>query len=412
MNACILSIGNELLNGHTTDTNSSWLCGKLLEKGIAVRGVWLVPDEHNRIIQSLGQAAEWGDLIFVTGGLGPTDDDITRQAVADYLDVPLEFREELLDQIRFLFSSRGWPMAEKNRVQAFVPRGADVLPNPVGTAPGFWCQKSHLSIAVLPGVPSEMKRMFEEAVLPRLAAFKPKHIVVNAKVRCFGAGESTIAQRLGDLMRRDRNPLINCTCGSGDIVLHISATAKTPDQAQEMIETDRSFLNQLLGDLVYGYDDDSLAAAAGRALRKAGKKIAAAESCTGGLLLEMLTEAAGASDYVLGGWVTYSNESKVTQLGVPEELIVANGAVNEAVAREMAIGAARKSGADVSIGITGIAGPGGGTDVKPVGLVYISVYVDGICDVYEYRFPPVSRNTVRLRAALTALNLVRLKLQV
>jgi nicotinamide-nucleotide amidase len=412
MNTCILSIGNELLNGHTTDTNSAWLCGKLLEKGIAVRGVWLVPDEHNRIVQSLEQAAAWSDLIIVTGGLGPTDDDITRQAVADYLGVPLEFKQELLDQIQVLFTSRGWPMAEKNRVQAFIPQGADVLHNPVGTAPGFWCQKGYQNIAVMPGVPSEMKRMFEAHILTRLAAFKPKNVVVNAKVRCFGAGESSIAQRLGDLMQRDRNPLINCTCGAGDIVLHISATAQTPEQACQMIKADKNLLIHLLGDLIYGYDDESLAALAGQLLTKKSKKIAIAESCTGGLLLEMLTDVPGASDYLLAGWVTYSNDAKIAHLEVPRELIVQNGAVSEPVARAMAIGAARKSGAEIAVGITGVAGPGGGTDLKPVGLVYISVYVDGNCDVYEFRFSPVSRKMVRLRAALTALNLLRLKLQV
>jgi len=412
MNACILSIGNELLNGHTVDTNSAWLSGRLLEKGIAVRGVWLVPDELDRIVQSLEQAAEWGDIILVTGGLGPTDDDITRQGVAGYLGVPLEFRQELLDRIQALFTLRGWPMAEKNRSQAFVPQGADVLNNPVGTAPGFWCQRGHLSIAVLPGVPSEMKHMFDTQILPRLAGFKARHVVVNEKVRCFGAGESSIAQRLGDLMRRDRNPLINCTCGAGDIVLHISATAETPEQARELIEKDKHLLNSILGELIYGFGDDSLAEVAGRLLRQKGMTIALAESCTGGLVSEMLTDVPGSSDYMVSGWVTYSNSSKTAQLDVPEGLIVEHGAVSEPVARAMAVGAAQKSGANTTIGITGIAGPGGGTDLKPVGLVYIAVYVDGDCNVYEFRFPPHSRHIVRVRAALTALNLLRLKLQV
>jgi nicotinamide-nucleotide amidase len=179
-----------------------------------------------------------------------------------------------------------------------------------------------------------------------------------------------------------------------------------------MAQKDKELLENLLGELVYGYEDDSLAAVTGRLLHQTGKTIAVAESCTGGLLLEMLTEMPGASDYVLGGWVTYSNESKIEHLEVPRELIVEHGAVSEPVARAMAIGAARKSGADTAIGITGVAGPGGGTDLKPVGLVYIAVYVDRECYVYEFRFSPVSRTMIRLRAALTALNLLRLKLRV
>jgi nicotinamide-nucleotide amidase len=410
MNACIVSIGNELLNGHTADTNTPWLCSKLLELGIPVKSGWLVPDEHDRIVQSLRQAAEWGSLILVTGGLGPTDDDITRQAVADYLQVPLELRPELLEQLRSFFAQRGRPMPEKNISQAYIPRGCEIVENPKGTAAGFWADNNQVKMAVMPGVPAEMKFMFETQILPRLTQLPSDAVVVNEKVRCFGIGESDIAQKLGNLMQRGRNPLINSTCGAGDVVLHISATARNRDEALRMIKQDKQLLSELLGDCIYGYEEDSLAHKVGGLLRRKGKKIALAESCTGGLLSEMLTDIPGSSDYLLAGWITYSNEAKINQLDIPERLIIEHGAVSGPVARQMAIGAARKCGADIAVGITGIAGPGGGSDQKPVGLVFISVYFEGECTVYEYRFPPVSRQAIRQRAAMTALNLIRKQL--
>ena len=413
MKACIISIGNELLNGQTVDTNAAWFSGKLLEMGIAVAGVWTVPDEQSRIVAAIRQASQEGDLILVTGGLGPTDDDLTRQAVAAYLDRPLESRPELLSQISGFFEKRGKKMAPNNRSQADVPAGSTALDNPIGTAPGFWVCKDSIFLAVMPGVPAEMKRMFTDQVIPRMArSVVGGPVVVSGKLRCFGAGESDMTQKLGDLMKRRRNPLINCTCGSGEIVLHIIATDQERETAQAMIEKDKRLLRQCLGDWVYGQDDQTLAAVVGDLLRARHKTIALAESCTGGLLSQMLTDSPGASDFVRAGWVTYSNEAKISQLGVSEEVIADFGAVSEQVARMMAQQAAQKSAADVAVAITGIAGPDGGTDQKPIGLVYIAVVIDGDCRVKECRFPPANRHWVRLRSALTALNLVRLRLEV
>lgn len=412
MNACIVTIGNELLNGHTEDTNSRWLCERLLEIGIAVRGGWIVPDENKRIVQSLRQATQCAELILVTGGLGPTDDDITRQAVANYLEVPLEFREELLKHLNMFFARLGRPMAQKNLSQTYVPQGTQILHNPKGTAAGFWFERSQLKIAVMPGVPAEMRCMFESHVLPRIKKTRTGSVVVNAKLRCFGLGESEIAQKLDSRMERGRNPLVNSTCGEGDIVLHISATAQSQAEAMAMIEQEKRVLTELLGDYIYGCDEQSLSEVVGDLLRKKKQTIAIAESCTGGLLSEMLTDVPDASEYLLAGWVTYSNASKVSQLGIPEQVIAAHGAVSEAVARAMAFGAAAQSGADIAIGITGIAGPSGGTNEKPVGLVFISLYYAGQTNVYKYCFPPVNRQSVRLRTALNALNLLRLQLRI
>lgn len=412
MKACVVSIGNELLNGQTTDTNTSWLAGRLFELGIATVGGWTVPDEILPIVKALEAAAAQADIVLITGGLGPTDDDLTRQAVADYLGVELEFHTDILETLKTFFEKRGVLMAEKNKSQAYIPAGCEILTNPYGTAPGFWCRKNSTVFAVMPGVPAKMMRMFDEQIVPRIRKMDTDSVIVAGKVRCFGAGESTIAQKLGNLMDRSRNPLINCTCGSGEILLHL--IAQTPDRstAEKMISDDKKMLSALLGKWVYGYDNESFPAIVGDLLRQKGLTISLAESCTGGLLSKLLTDIPGSSDYVRAGWVTYSNEAKISQLDVPEQLIEEYGAVSEPVARAMALGAAKKTGATVTVGITGIAGPGGGTDEKPVGLVYIAVSVEGECFVEECRFPATNRDFIRHRAALTALNLVRMQLQI
>lgn len=410
--ACIVSIGNELLSGQTVDTNASWLAARFLEKGVLTAGIWLVPDEKERIAKAVQDASELGELILITGGLGPTDDDLTRDAVATYLGVELEYHDEILRGINEFFEKRGKKMAPKNRSQAYIPRGANILDNPIGTAPGFWARKNDHDIIAMPGVPAEMKRMLTTHVWPFIEQDASAERVVCRRLRCFGAGESDIAQKLGDLMERGRNPLINCTCGSGDIVLHINAASKDEKTAHKMINDDIAAIKQCLGDLVYGQDDQSLPEIVADLLKKRRKTIVTAESCTGGLLSQMLTEIPGSSEYLLAGWVTYSNDAKIHLLGVSEKMISDFGAVSEPVARTMATQAVQKSGADIAVGITGIAGPDGGTDEKPVGLVYISVLIDGDCIVQEHRFPAGSRHWVRLRSVLTALNSIRLRMQV
>lgn len=410
--ACIVSIGNELLSGQTVDTNASWLAAKLFESGTPTVGVWTVPDEKKRIIKAIQDASEMGDLILVTGGLGPTDDDLTRDAVAAYLGVELKLHPEILSVINDFFEKRGRKMAATNRSQAYIPAGAEIFDNPLGTAPGFQARKNNCDIAVMPGVPAEMKQMFTDHVWSRIEQSDSAVKVISRKLRCFGAGESDIAQQLGNLMERGRNPLVNCTCGSGDIILHINATAKDEKMAIQMIDDDKTTIRECLGKLVYGEDDQNLPQVVCNLLKDRHKTIAVAESCTGGLLSQMLTDIPGASEYMLSGWITYSNEAKISQLEVPKRLILDSGAVSEPVARMMAVQAVQKSGANVAIATTGIAGPGGGTEEKPVGLVYIAVLIDGVCKVQKHRFPSMNRHWVRLRSVLTALNHLRLGLQV
>ena len=412
MKACIISIGNELLNGQTVDTNAAWLSQQLCEMGVAAAGCWMVPDEQNRIVDALSEAVKQGHFILLSGGLGPTDDDLTRQAVAAFLGVELEFQPEVLEKLKAFFEERGSVMAEKNRSQAYIPSGCEMLDNPYGTAPGFAVVKDDVLIAVMPGVPSEMKAMFSEQVVGRIQRIHSGSVIASGKVRCFGVGESTLAQKLGNLMNRSRNPLINCTCGSGEILLHVIAHAADRQTAQEMVKADQVMLAELLGDWVYGFGDDSLAQIVGNLLSDQKKTIALVESCTGGWLGQMLTDIPGASSYFTVGWITYSNRAKIEQLGVPRPLIEEYGAVSEPVARAMAQLAAEKAAADLAVAITGIAGPTGGTEQKPVGLVYIGVVSEGQYEVHEFRFPPTNRWFIRKRTAFAALNLIRLKLQV
>jgi nicotinamide-nucleotide amidase len=410
--ACIVSIGNELLNGQTADTNANWLQRELLALGVPTEGVWDVGDDISRIVLALKQASEVGNIIFITGGLGPTDDDITRQGLADFLGVPLEFHQELLDKIEMFFKARKFPMPQINRVQAYIPKGASVIDNPVGTAPGIHAISGSNDYFSLPGVPVEMKRLFADYIQPRLKNQHAGPIVLTGRIFCYGTGESTIAQMLGDRMKRGRNPLLNCTVTGGDITLHIVAQADNFQQAQQMIDEQKRQLVEILGSFVYSTQDKSLAEVVGQLLRQRKMTLTTAESCTGGLVGKLMTDVPGSSEYYQGGWVTYSNAMKIRDLGVPRELVEQYGAVSEPVARAMVQGAIQKSGADAAIAITGIAGPDGGTDQKPVGLVYIAVQINKNIEVKEFRFAPFSREMIRQRAALSALNLLRLQLGV
>jgi nicotinamide-nucleotide amidase len=295
-------------------------------------------------------------------------------------------------------------MSDKNRIQAYIPKGANAVPNKEGTAPGIIAKHQGKTIVCMPGVPFEMKKMFDNSVLPIFDG--AEKVVISKKLRCFGSGESTVAESLGDIMERGRNPLINCTVDGGVITLHIVATAGNADDAKAMIAEDETHLRGILGPIIYGTDTETLGQVVGKILIKSKKTIALAESCTGGLVAKMLTDNSGSSEYFAYGWVTYCNEAKVSQLGVDGDVIAADGAVSESVAAEMAAGARKKAGADIGIGITGIAGPGGGSEQKPVGLVYICVDVGGESVVKRYVFAH-SREKVRLRSALTALDMLR-----
>ncbi len=408
--ASIISIGNEVLIGQIVNTNASYLSGELLSIGIPVVSSYTVPDDIDLIVRALNLASSDAELVLTTGGLGPTDDDLTRQAFAKFLGTELQLQNELLQKIQNLFAKRNMQMPEKNKVQAYIPAGAKALANNLGTAPGIIAQvKSKLLIAMMPGVPSEMKQMFEESVVGELKRFATEQALVMRKLKCFGAGESDIAELLGSLCQRDRNPLINCTAKHGVITLYIIATAKDKIQAQQMAEKDEELLRNMLGELIYGTGEQTLAEVVGQKLAQQKKTIAVAESCTGGTLAKLLTDIPGASRYFTHGWVTYSDSAKNSELGVPAGLIEKHGAVSDQVAQAMAQGARKRAGTDFAIGVTGIAGPTGGSAQKPIGLVYISVDSDSGCETKRFIFPG-DRDFIRLRTAQTALNMLRLKL--
>jgi nicotinamide-nucleotide amidase len=407
--AIIISIGNELLSGKTVDTNAAYIAAQLRTVGIPVLGVYSVGDEEPAIRQKLALACQEADILIITGGLGPTDDDLTRQAIAGFLGVDLVLQDDLLATLRQFFECRSIEMVQRNAIQAYIPRGASAIENQRGTAPGIRAEFGGKVLFATPGVPSEMRHMLDTFILPELRRLAAGQAIVVRRLRCFGAGESKIAEMIGDAMVRGRNPLVNCTVHEGVITLEVVATASETREAEAMAVREEQSLGAVLGNLVFGTGLQTLGEVVGERLVEMGRTLAVAESCTGGLLGSLITDVPGSSRYFTYGWVTYSNAAKHSELMVPLEMIEEYGAVSEQVARAMAQGARRRSGADYAIGITGIAGPGGGSELKPVGLVYIVVDSRDGAETSRYVFP-WDRGTVRLRAAQTALNLLRQKL--
>jgi len=407
----IISVGNELLTGQTLDSNCAYISSRLLSVGLPVVAIFMTADEIDSIVKSLERAISDSDVVVMTGGLGPTDDDITRQALAQFLGVELELQTELLEQIKTFFAKRGTVMPQRCQTEAYIPAGARALPNKLGSAPGILAEYKGKKIVALPGVPAEMRQIFEDEVFTELQEYAKGQVTVVRKLKCFGAAEAQIAEKLGNLMERNRNPLINCTVSCGVITLTIIAQGGWQEQCEKMAEGDEKRLRGILGDLVYGSGDVSLAQVVGEKLTRQNKTLSVAESCTGGLVSKLITDVPGASRYFAQGWITYADNTKTNELGVPEELINKYGAVSEEVAQAMAKCARRKADTTFAIGISGIAGPNGGTEEKPVGLVFIALDSQAGC-VQQRVFFPRGRDAIRLRAALTALNMLRMQLEV
>lgn len=412
MDAIILSIGDELTLGQVVDTNAAWLSARLIARGIPTRYHQTVPDDQAAIVRALRQAESAADLIIVTGGLGPTPDDLTRPALAEAAGVALRLNTAVLNRIEQFFRSRGRPMTANNRVQATAPEGANVLENPCGTAPGLTMCLGRAMVWVFPGVPAEMKALFDLYLAPGLAA-QTGRVILTRALNVFGLGESQVAERLGDLMRRDRNPLVGTTVSGGIIAIRIRAEFPMASEAQAALEKTAAEIRQGLGACVFGEDEATLPEAVGRLLAERRQTVATAESCTAGLVGKMLTEVPGASAWYRGGWIVYADELKQTSLEIPAELIAREGAVSAPVARAMAEQARRRGGADWALALTGIAGPEGGTPEKPVGTVWIALaHKTGNQDTVKVEKFILfgDRAGVRDRAAKTALNLLRLEL--
>lgn len=407
----ILSIGSELTSGVNLDTNARWLSQRLSEIGLEVTHHTTIGDDLQTNIDAFQTAIRRADLVIATGGLGPTKDDLTREALARLAGVDLVLDEPSLAHIQNLFQSRKRQMPDSNRVQALVPQGATPIENPNGTAPGIWMEVDKRIIVCMPGVPREMYAMFTDSVIPRLRErCGVTKCIVHRSLRCFGAGESQIEEMLGDLTRRGRQPEVGITASSATISLRITAMAGSVEEAHAAIEPDARYIYEKLGSLVFGENDDELHTVVARLLLEKKQTLSTAESCTGGLVAYQLTEVPGISQSFLGGVVSYSNEAKIDLLGVPPELIEQHGAVSAEVAEAMAAGCRKRFASDLAVAVTGIAGPSGGTPEKPVGLVYVSLaHADGFKTV---RFQwGKDRQFTRICSAKMALNLVRLRLQ-
>lgn len=406
--AWVIAIGTELTLGQTVDTNSAWLAERLGALGFRTVRHMTVPDELEATREAVLQAAERCDVIVMSGGLGPTDDDLTRAALAAAAGVPLELHGPSVEHLRAFFAARGREMPARNTVQAMMPRGATVLPNTCGTAPGVMIELHGTPCYSLPGVPFEMRAMFGHEVEPRLRAASGGEILLCRRVHTFGLGESIIGEKIRDLMQRGRNPEVGTTAEFGIVGIRINATGQTPDAAQTMLNRTEAEIRRRLGGVVFGVDEDTLAGVVGGLLSSMGCTVSTAESCTGGLIAALLTDIPGSSRYFTGGIIAYANDAKEKLLGVRGADLATHGAVSAAVACGMADGAAAAFGTDYALSATGIAGPTGGTAAKPVGLVFIGLHGRGHTVAHECRLGSDSpREAVRLRAARTALDLLR-----
>jgi nicotinamide-nucleotide amidase len=412
MNAVILSIGTELTTGQCVDTNSAWLSAALTRFGGCVVRHVTIGDDLDHVRQAIREALASAEIIIATGGLGPTVDDLTRQAIAEAVRQPLEENAEALAQIRAMFERWQRPWHDTNRVQAMIPHGCMMIRNDRGTAPGIWYHTERVDLFALPGVPGEMKAMFAAAIAPVIEARSGAARAVEARLPCYGISEAKLGELIQDLMARGRNPLVGTTASGGVISVRLVAHGRDEAEAKRLLACDVSEVRRRLGAAVFGEGDDTLEAVVGRMLRERGLTVATAESCTGGLLAKRLTDVPGSSAYFLRGYVTYSNEAKTNLLGVSPDLIASKGAASEEVAGAMATGCRAAAGSDLAIGITGIAGPSGGQPPeKPVGLVYLGLADAGGVEVKRMLFGEhLVRSEIRDRSCKTALNLLRLRL--
>jgi len=404
----ILCIGTELLLGEILNSNAQYLAQQLALLGVPHFYQTVVGDNPDRIHQALEIAASRSNLIITTGGLGPTPDDLTTEAIADFFHTPLEERPEIWERIQQMALETGRNLTANNRKQALLPKGAEILHNPIGTAPGMiWEPQPNLLILTFPGVPSELYPMWQQTASPLLQARNYGQGTFHSKVLLYwGIAESALATKVNHLFDL-KNPTVAPYANYGQARLRITARANSSEEAIALIAPVEAEIRELTGEFCYGTDDETLASVAGKHLLESGQTLAVAESCTGGGLGEALTEVSGSSRYFLGGIISYSNDVKVNLLDVDPQALDQNGAVSAIVAEQMAIGVKAKLKSDWGISITGIAGPTGGTESKPVGLVYVGIaHPDGKVEAIEFRFSPSrGRNWIRMLTVSSSLDL-------
>ena len=399
----LITTGSELLLGQVLNSHPGYLSGRLALLGLELARQTAVPDGREAILEVLGEAWKRADMVIVTGGLGPTSDDITRDVVAEFFQKPLEYHGEIYEKILGYFRHRNMTPPELVKVQAMVPKGMEVLANDVGTAPGFWFEEKGKMLAVLPGPPRELAPMFEKGVEPKLRG-RAKAAEGTRIIRVYGIGESFVQEKCEAELRKMGFAGVGYCARPGEVDVRL----RSSDPAR--LERGTEFVRKALGEAVYGEGAEAMEEVVVRLARAAGMKLATAESCTGGLVASRITDVPGASDIFVGGWVTYANEAKVRELGVREESLKKYGAVSAAVAGEMAEGARKRAGADWAVSVTGIAGPGGGSPGKPVGLVFLGIAGSGGVETVEKKLVP-ERKTFKGMASQAALDLLRKKIQ-
>ena len=412
MSAEIICVGTELLLGDIVNTNVQFLAEELAILGIPHYYQTVVGDNPTRIKEVITIASQRSSILLFTGGLGPTPDDLTTETIAQQFNTPLVEKSEVIEDIQRKFQARGREMTENNRKQALIPEGAAILPNPTGTAPGMiWQPQGNLTIMTFPGVPSEMKRMWVETAVPHLKSQGwGKEIIFSRMLRFRGIGESSLAAKVNHLFDLT-NPTVAPYASLGEVRLRISCKTTSETEANTIIEPVAQEIIKIAGEDYFGRDDDTLAKVVGQLLRNKKHTVGVAESCTGGGLGGMLTDIAGSSDYFWGGVIAYDNRVKIFLLDVSPEVLEERGAVCDIVAQQMANGVKKRLGVDWGIGITGIAGPGGGTEVKPVGLVYLGIAgPNDEVESIKCTFGDRSRDIIRYLSSCTALDKLRRKL--
>ena len=407
MKAEIITIGDEILIGQIVDTNSAWIGEQLNLNGIEVYQITSVHDERTQIMEALDKAAEKVDLVLITGGLGPTKDDITKNTLCEYFQTELVFHEPTLEHIKDRFKLRNIDINKLNHDQAMIPKNCTVLFNKVGTAPGMWFEKNDTIFVSVPGVPFEMQYLVEFEIIPRLIKTGRTKAIVHKTVLTQGVPESMLAMKLEEWEDAlPENVKLAYLPNSMSVRLRLSAIGNDKTVLEQIVEKEIQKLQKLIPKDIYGYDNETMAEVIGRLLKGQNKKLAIAESCTGGYISHQITSVSGCSEYYQGSVTTYSNEAKQNLLGVKAETLVKFGAVSEEVAREMAEGAKKVLNADYSVATTGIAGPTGGTEEKPVGTVWIAVSAPNKTIAKKFVFGNNRERNI-IRSGQTALQLLR-----
>jgi nicotinamide-nucleotide amidase len=407
MKAEIIAVGSELLTPDRLDTNSLFLTEELNKLGIEVVRKSVVGDHRDTLSAAFKEALERVELVIASGGLGPTEDDLTRETVAELLGRKLQLNDPILRYIQGRFRQLGREMPAVNVRQAMVPEGAEVLENPRGSAPGLWIEDSGRMIALLPGPPRELKPMFQEQILPRLKRRGSRIRMFHRELRVAGMGESALEQRIKPIYTRYADVNTTILAAPGEIQIHLRLWTEDAAHAQKTLDEISQSFELVLTDRIFSQDGSSLEEVVANILTMNNATISAAESCTGGLLAQRLTSIAGSSSYFLGGVVCYSNELKTAWADVPPEIIKAKGAVSSEVAMALADGIRRRVGSMLGVGITGIAGPSGGSEEKPVGTVHVAIAHAGGVKERGVRFPG-DREAIRWHAAQLALDMVRI----